>query len=290
MKKITAFIAVLLLAVCFARPAYAEPSVSRVYDDAGLLSYDEYSTLVDICDQYCHELDFDFAVAAIYDATLTSEKAHADYCDQWWYSYNFGCGSDRDGVMLLLNMADNWFYVYTQGYGLTAITDWGRDQIMDSVIPYLREGDYYDAFETFARLCRDYVIDARNSNVHDTYVWVPEPETQYGTEGVGDDGFYFDAGWLVQGIGLGILLALIVTSSWKSQLKSVKNQYYAGSYVKENSLNVSERDDRFMYTTVSKTPRPKPEERKSNGHFEAGGSTVHTSSSGHTHGGGGGHF
>lgn len=53
--------------------------------------------------------------------------------------------------------------------------------------------------------------------------------------------------------------------------------------IKDNSLNINERRDLFLYNTVTRTAKPKNDD-------SGGGSSTHTSSSGTTHGGGGGKF
>ena len=68
------------------------------------------------------------------------------------------------------------------------------------------------------------------------------------------------------------------------QLKSVEPDVAATNYIVENSLTVTQAEEKFLYKTIDKVARPK--ESKSS----SGGSSTHTSSSGRTHGGAGGKF
>ena len=79
---------------------------------------------------------------------------------------------------------------------------------------------------------------------------------------------------------IGLVIAAIATAIMKGQLKSVRSQAGASSYVKSGSLNVTHRQDLFLYRDVKRTAKPK----------DSGGSSTHTSSSGRSHGGGGGKF
>ena len=81
------------------------------------------------------------------------------------------------------------------------------------------------------------------------------------------------------------MLAWVVVSVMKSQLRSVAFQENAASYVREGSMNLTNSRELFLYRDVHRTERPK-ESRSS----DSGGSSTHTSSSGTTHGGGGGSF
>ena len=83
-------------------------------------------------------------------------------------------------------------------------------------------------------------------------------------------------------LGVGVVLSLIIVGRMKAQLKTVRFQSAAGSYVKDDSLDITESRDMFLYETTSKTAK----EKKSS----SGGNSTHTSSSGRTHGGGGSKF
>ena len=85
----------------------------------------------------------------------------------------------------------------------------------------------------------------------------------------------------------GLIVAAIVTvSKRKSYVAAVHKQAGAGDYLVNGSLQITQRDDRFVNTYVDRTRRV--QESSSSGGGSSGG--VHTSSSGASHGGGGGKF
>jgi uncharacterized protein len=95
----------------------------------------------------------------------------------------------------------------------------------------LSDGNYYDAFDAFAQQCKYYL---------DGYV----------------NGFPFDAGTsFLVAVGVGLLVAVIVTSIMKGQLKSVRMQRAASVYVKPGSLAITQTGDFFMYSNVTRTER-----------------------------------
>ena len=65
-------------------------------------------------------------------------------------------------------------------------------------------------------------------------------------------------------------------------MKSVHSQAAANSYMKKDSLNVTESTDLFLYHNMTRTEKKKESSSE--------GSSTHTSSSGTTHGGGSGKF
>lgn len=94
----------------------------------------------------------------------------------------------------------------------------------------------------------------------------------------------FNFAWCLAGaLVIGYVVAAIVTGRMKRQLQTVQFQSSANSYVKQNSMNVTESNDLFLYTQVARYEKPKETS-------SSDGSTTHTSSSGETHGGGGGKF
>ena len=83
----------------------------------------------------------------------------------------------------------------------------------------------------------------------------------------------------------GVLSGLFTALGLKNQLKSVKGQTAATSYLKKNSMQLTAKEDLFLYRNVSKVVRSSDSGGRSGGH--SGG---HFSSSGVSHGGHSGKF
>ena len=76
-----------------------------------------------------------------------------------------------------------------------------------------------------------------------------------------------------------LLVAFIMMSSKLAKMKTAVENNYAANYMKPGSKTLTVSRDLFLYSHVTKTPKPKEN-----------GSSSHTSSSGRSHGGGGGKF
>ena len=96
---------------------------------------------------------------------------------------------------------------------------------------------------------------------------------------VGSEPFDPGSSFLIAAV-IGLIAALIVVSSMKAQLKSVRQQN-AGSYLKDGSFQLTESREMFLYRNVHRTVKQES---------SSGGSSTHRSSSGRSHGGGGGKF
>lgn len=269
-KRMAGTFLVLLLAV-FTISAISVLSVSaadnasRLVDGADLLSDSEESDLLYILNEISERQQVDIVVVTVDSTEGVPVGAYADD----FYDYNgYGVGDGRDGILLLISMEERDWYVSTCGYGITALTDAGREYISGKFVDDLSIGDYAAGFTRFAELCDDFITQANSG----------EP---YDVGNLPQEAFGF-AGNLVLAFAVAFIIALIVTGIMKGQLKTVCSQSAADDYMNKDSLHLTKNDDLFLYRNVDR--REKKEDDNS------GGSKTHTSSSGETHGGGGGKF
>ncbi len=71
---------------------------------------------------------------------------------------------------------------------------------------------------------------------------------------------------------IGIILSVLICVIIRSQLKSVAMKSNAADYVREGSLNITSQSDRFLYSHVSKTAKPKNNSSSSGGGYGGGSS------------------
>ncbi len=94
--------------------------------------------------------------------------------------------------------------------------------------------------------------------------------------------------WVMIALLVGFLIALLVTAVWKAQLRSVHAKWEAYDYVRRDSLNLTSRNERFLYRNIQKVPIPKqPNQGGSGGQGGMGGGITFGGSAG-GHGGSGG--
>lgn len=239
----------------------------RVSDAAELMSESERTALTNKINEIRTRQSFDIAVVTINTA---SDMTAEEYADTYYDSSAFGYGSDRSGVLLLINMETHDWWISTCGYGITAFTDAGIDYIGEKITAYLSDGRYAEAFGEFAELCDDFVTQARTGEPYDRSNLPREPLSPV---------------WIFISLIIGLVVASIVVGGMKSKLKTVRANDKANSYLKADSLNITDSRDMFLYRTVTRTAKA-----QSNNEGSGGGSSTHQSSSGTTHGGGGGKF
>lgn len=270
-----AFFALMLfvftLSAILVNPVSAAENMPRLVDDADLLSDGEESDLLEILDEISERQQVDVVVVTVGSMDGKTAEAYADD----YFDYNgYGYGDERDGILLLVSMDERDCYISTSGYGITAITDAGREYMLDIFVDDLSSGNYATAFTSFANLCDDFITQANTGEPYDVDNLPKEPFE-----------FVFN---IVLALVIAFIIALIVTGIMRSKLKSVRSQSAADDYLKQGSMNLTKKNDLFLYQNVDRRKRPENNTSSSSG--SSGGSKTHTSSSGRTHGGGGRKF
>lgn len=279
-KRIFTALLALILCMLLCVSAFAD----RLYiirDGAGLLTQEQSDELDELSWQLCDEMDFQVVIVTV---NSTGGQDIIEFADNMYDS----SGYLPDGALLMLDMYNREWYVSTAGRGIEALSDYNIDLLMEDVLYYLAEGNYYEGFKSFILQCRDYVSDFDNG------VYVPEEDDYYEYEYDWEDDYTYkkegvSPGWIPGSLGIGLLISFLTTGKMKSEMNSVKPQTNANVYEKKGSLNLTEKQDTFLYHTVSRVPRPKDDDRSSHGGGNFGGG-VHMSGGGVSHGGHGGHF
>ena len=274
-KRITALLTAAVLMLCSAIPCFAEnnrdwqsgniPSerlLPRAVDYTDTLSSDELDTLSSKLDDISAKWGVD--VVCVLDTDYESYTYSAtSYADDY-YDYN---GFRYDGIALAVFTVSREWAISTKGSAISTFTDKGQSDIISDIKSYMSNGDYYEAFSEFADKC-------------DEYLQYEKDNGKAKTDSSGKN--------LIIAIAISVVIGVIVgfigSGMMKSKLKSVKFQSGAANYVVPNTFNLSNAQDVYLYSTVTKT------RRDSDSSSGSGGSSTHSSSSGSTHGGSSGSF
>lgn len=269
MKKM--IICVLML--CLSVTVYAHAAAPVIADNSSLLTYEEAQKLEELVETVSDRWEIDIVILTTDSLEGKSAMAYADdYYDDHGYA--------DDGVLLLVSMTEREWWISTCGKCIWAID---ADQLGSRFVPYLSSGNYYDAFTAFLEGC-DIAMEADNDRT-DTDIWIPDMQIQGGYPSA--TAKPQPAISLGMCIVIGAVIGLVAVLVMKGQLKSVRAQSGADSYVRTGSLQLSHRSDMFLYQNT--TRRAKPQNNNHSG-SHGGGGGIHVGSSGRSHGGGGGRF
>ena len=236
----------------------------RLMDMASLLSDEDVASLTARLNELSLRQKMDVVVAT---TNTLDGKSVVEYADDLYDYCSFGYGANRDGLILVISMEDNDWYISTCGYGITAFTDAGIKYIGEQIVPYLSDRDFVGAFATYITLCDEFITQARTDKPYDIGNLPREP---------------LSPGWILACLIISFMLSCITVGKMKAKLTTVRAQAAANSYMKDGSMNITDSREMFLYKNVTRTKRSTDS--------SSGGSSTHTSSSGTTHGGGGGKF
>ena len=152
----------------------------------------------------------------------------------------------------------------------------GKTWLMDDVLPYLGNDDWYGGFLKYIELAADYLRQAREGNPVDYYgkddPWGGEPV--YPTR----SGFYVTGRMVMIALIVGLIPALVTVLVMKSKMKSAKLQTMAENY-QTQALQLRDRQDRFLRKDVTRVRR----DTDSGGSRGGGGHGTSVHSSGFSH-------
>ena len=159
-KRLFGILFAVLLCLSLSVPAFAQGNMPLLVDNADLLTDIEESALLSKLANISSNQQMDIVIVTVND--LDGETPR-DYADDF---YDFNCYAE-DGALLLISMENSDWYISTSGYGITAVTDAGREYMAEQFVDDLGDGDYYDAFVTYADLCDEFINMARSGDPFD---------------------------------------------------------------------------------------------------------------------------
>ncbi|MNO55399.1 hypothetical protein D3C76_458900 [compost metagenome] len=262
-RRISTAIAVLFFfAVYLAAPAnWAVAAVEEktlIYDDAQLLTQEEYDELTTMANEYGAKRETDIIIITSNNPeNIDIVKMTEDFYD------NEAPGYDKDHgntVILTMDMLNR--DVYLAGfYKAEKYLDDGRlDKIRGKITPYLTEGNYKAAFEKYIKTSYKYMGF--------------EP-------GVNPDNILFNI-WFQLGGALAIGGIVVGTMAYRSGGRVTVNRR---TYEDATTSGIIDRQDQYIRTTVTKTKI-----EKSSGGSSGGGGGGGITGGGHSHSGSRGKF
>ena len=249
---------------------YVMPSTrqkERLLDNAELLTASEKQEILDLLNSISSAHQSNVAIL-----TVNSHRGSIqDYADDYFDYNGFQADYDGSGILFMLSMEDREWAISTHGTAAYVFTDYGQAELMDEMIPYLGDGEYYDAFKKF--------ID-----VSERYFTLYESGTPYDIDYKDTSPAAVRKAFLIC-LLIGLIVGLIPIGIMSLDLKSVKANANAAGYQIHNGLHMGLHTDTYIRSSTSRTKIPEKDSSSS-----SGGSSFHVSSSGSSHGGSSGHF
>ena len=265
-KLMLLVMSVSIMSVFLGFSASSAAGKKSVIDDAELIKASDEKEL----DKKIKNIQKDKFDVVILTVKSLDGKSAQDYADDYYDNNDYGLDNEKSGVLFLVSKGDRKYHISTKGAGIKAFTDYGIGRIKEEIKPYLSDGDYFDACDEFLNITKNFVKAYKDGTPYDT-------DNPYNEE---IDYVILEVIALV----IAFVIALISVGIMRLRMNTAKPKGTAMEYIKKGSFKLTSEKDIFMYSTVTKTAKPKDNDNS------AGGSTTHVSSSGSEHGGGGGRF
>ena len=263
----------------------------RVFDQAGLFSETEIIQLEEKIAQCRKSTKMDVVIVSAY---ADEERSAEEYADDYYDYGGFGVGKKASGVLLLYYMdgpgqPGGECYISTAGTMINMLTDERIESILDDVYGDLGNRDFAGATEHFLEDVKAYVKEGVESGQY-TYDRDTGEIVRYHSIRL----YEVAIAMVIAGILAGsVCLDIKKRYAMKQSSREVSNSLQA--YRADCAFHFSVAGDKMVNKYVRSVPIPRNTSsgsggRGHSGSSSAGRSTIHTSSSGSSHGGGGRRF
>ncbi len=233
--KMRQLILFLLLVSLLCTVAFAAEDRMLVFDEADILTDAEEARVNATLNKALAETGMDIMVVTESGAYANENMARTEF---------FQRGLNEDGVILLVTFAgsDRNYFLYANGKAWEIMDDRAFDKVEGATLPHMRESRFEEAFIAYGESCTKVI-------------------TSHGK---------LPAAGIVLCILIGGLLSFLIPMNiLKGQLKTVRSQPAAASYIKKNSMNLTVSRDTFLTRHVSRVA--KPQNNSSGGGSRSGG-------------------
>ena len=263
----------------------------RVFDQAGLFSETEIIQLEEKIAQCRKSTKMDVVIVSAY---ADGDRSAEEYADDYYDYGGFGVGKKASGVLLLYYMdgpgqPGGECYISTAGTMINMLTDERIESILDDVYGNLGNRDFAGATECFLEDVKVYVKEGVESGQY-TYDRDTGEIVRYHSIRL----YEVAIAMVIAGILAGsVCLDIKKRYAMKQSSREVSNSLQA--YRADCAFHFSVAGDKMINKYVRSIPIPRNTSsgsggRGHSGSSSAGRSTIHTSSSGRSHGGGGRRF
>ncbi len=135
-KRMASFVLILLFAVNFSGFALADqeegqlPEGQRisglVIDQAGLLTEDEVEELSDRAATITEKYQCSVCILTVQSI---GDSTRREYAKAFYQQNQMGYGEEQSGILFMVSMENREYVTITYGYGITAFTDYGIEQL-----------------------------------------------------------------------------------------------------------------------------------------------------------------
>ena len=244
-----------------------------VFDEAGLFSESELAELnaqgANLAQRYNMGVYF-LTTDYMNGLANPSSSERTDYATAYYRKHSLGLNptdgkSYGDGIMFVLAKASRDYVTIAYGQGSYSFSDAGIEAIENAVLDNISDhrDNWYGAASTYYREVGSQL------DYYDRHGKAQQPIGLFG---------YLIRFAIV--LGIPALITFLVINSWRSAMKTAREQSEASQYLDPASLQVTRSDDEFVNTSLIVTPKPKDSDSGGGGWGGGGGGGFSSSGGG----------
>ncbi len=237
-----------------------EPS-RNIVDMANILNSEQTSQLEQKITQVINNCQMDVVILT---TCLNNGKSMVDFADDYYDENDYGIDLRKSGLILVLSLQDNEWYISTSGAAIDTFSDWGIEYLGKVMKPSLVDRNFYQAFEDFVSYTEKFNVQAVTDKPYDRYNQGDLPNLDVDEEVVFDNQDNSEPKTkmdsnkrILISLGAGLVIGFIISFIRMGKLNTKKSVKNANEYVKENSFKLTKSNDLYLYQTVTKRARPK---------------------------------
>ena len=274
MKRSISFVLLfLLMTALLSGTACAEEQGSLPYyvsDVAGLMSVEQWQVLETEAERISEKYQCGVYLVVLddYSSYRSGNEDYWTFSQNFYKSYGLGLGEDKNGVLLIMSMADRDYSILAYGSNAHyAFTDYGKQVLENGFLDNFRRDDWYGGFRDYISGCEDLLARADAGQPLDV-----EYTDRTGTNKTINT---------MITVFVPILAAFSSCEVMKRKMKPVSRRATAEEYIVPGGVDLSVKRDIFVNRTVTRTVI-RTENRDSGG-SGGGGTTVNSGGfSGHS--------
>lgn len=219
-------------------------STYHIASEGGYLTEDEVLDLETKAAEISEKYNCGVYAVIVQDYTAYGSGSVYDYATEYYNSFGLGMGEGKDGILLLLSMADRDYALVCHGDAAhEAFSEYAQDKLSDAFLDDFGDDDWYGGMDDYITTAGEYLAMASDGT----------PMTASNDPAAQRRALIIK---LAVVILVPLILALIVCLIFRSQMKPVKMQDSAGEYL-IGGVKYSERSRSFSHETVTRVPLPK---------------------------------
>lgn len=213
-------------------PEQTGVDMKYIFDNSDLLTFDEWEKLEARAADISQRHGCGVYVAFVDDFTeygYGNDVYKTTY--QLYHVNELGMGENRDGIIILLSMADRDYAMFVYGENAEKAFDkYGQEQLEDTFLGYFGDNDWYNGVSSYLDTCDEYLTLAEEGNpvrknTLPMYIIV-----------------------VVASCAISGFICLML----KQRMQTVHKKAEANEYVADGGLQLTEQYDRYTHTTETR--------------------------------------